>query len=266
MNFRVHLIRKLGVKIFDGNSTFTNNFAKVILELLRVKKGSKLYNILRRFYRRTGKVNKIENSRSSFGEDRVLCKYLPETLGTYIDIGAGAPINGSNTYMFYERGWHGFTIDPISSLVKMHQKKRPRDTQILAAVTDNDKKQIMFYEYLADDFSTTSLLNVDNLKKTGTESRRKYFVSTITLSSLNHACNPKSPTLLNIDVEGTELSVLEGNDWSICKPRVISVEEWVSPIYEPTKIRILLEENGYQLVSRCFLTSIYVHEEYLKMK
>jgi FkbM family methyltransferase len=266
MNFRIYLIRKLGVKILDGNSTFINNFAKFILKLLRVKRGSKIYNALRRLYRRTGKVNKIENSRSSFGEDRVLGKYLPEILGSYIDVGAGAPINGSNTYMFYERGWQGFTIDPISSLVNMHQKKRPRDTQILAAVTDNGKKQIMFYEYLADDFSTTSLLSVENLKKLGTESQRQYFVSTITLSSLNHVCNPKLPTLLNIDVEGTELSVLEGNDWSICKPRVISVEEWISPIYKPTKIRILLEGNGYQLVSRCFLTSIYVHEEYLEIK
>lgn len=264
MNLRIRLIRKLGVTSLDGNSTFSNNFGKFILSSFHVKRNSKLYRALRRVYRRTGKVHKIERSRSSFGEDRVLVKYLPEVLGSYIDVGAGAPVRGSNTYLFYERGWRGITIDPIKSLVKMHQKKRSRDIQILSAVGASNEKELMFYEFLADDFSTTSLTNVEKLEKIGAIPRRQYFVSTITLSSLHHVCNPKLPTLLNIDVEGAELSVLEGNDWDTCKPRVISVEEWDSPIYEPTKIRIFLEERGYRLASRCFLTSIYVHEDYLQ--
>jgi hypothetical protein len=122
MNLRIRLIRKLGVTTLDGNSTFSNNFAKFILSSFHVKRNSKLYRALRRVYRRTGKVHKIERSRSSFGEDRVLVKFLPEVLGSYIDVGAGAPVRGSNTYLFYERGWRGITIDPIKSLVKMHQK------------------------------------------------------------------------------------------------------------------------------------------------
>jgi hypothetical protein len=71
------------------------------------------------------------------------------------------------------------------------------------------------------------------------------------------------PTLLDIDVEGAELSVLESNDWDKYLPRVIAVEEWTSPIYIATDVRKLLENQGYQLVSRCFLTSIYVHLDYL---
>jgi FkbM family methyltransferase len=264
MNVRIRLIKKLGRKNVDGNSTFTNYLAKDLLKAIHVHKGSYIYNLLRQVYRKTGKSNQIERSRSAFGEDRVLAKYLPELEGSYIDIGAGAPIKGSNTFLFYERGWKGTTIDAIEALMKQHKKKRPRDNQILACVSNSDATQIKFYEFMADDFSTTSQLQVHKLKESGTEPRREYLVSTITLSSLNYLCDPLMPTLLNIDVEGSELSVLESNTWDTCRPRVIAVEEWASPIYRTTKIRNLLEQQGYQLVSRCYLTSIYVHSDYLE--
>jgi FkbM family methyltransferase len=263
MNFSIRLIKKLGATSLDGNSTFINLFTKSILTSLHIRTGSKTFSLIRQIYRKTGKVNKIERSRSSFGEDRVLVKYLPEIEGTFIDIGAGAPINGSNTFLFYERGWQGTTIDAIDALVQQHKKKRPRDNQILACVSNTGATHLKFYEFLADDFSTTSEIQVEKLKLKGSKPRKEYFVLTITLSSLNHICNPLIPTLLNIDVEGAELSVLESNSWETCKPRVIAVEEWTSPIYVPTEIRIYLERQGYQLVSRCYLTSIYVHQEYL---
>jgi len=263
MNFRIRLIKQLGVTRLDGNSTFINLLSKRILDSLHIRTGSKTYSAIRQVYRKTGKVNKIERSRSSFGEDRVIVKYLPEIEGTFIDIGAGAPINGSNTFLFYERGWQGTTVDAIGALIQQHKKKRPRDNQILACVSNTGSTHLKFYEFLADDFSTTSEMQVQKLMLEGSKPRREYFVSAITLSSLNNICNPLIPTLLNIDVEGAELSVLESNSWETCKPRVIAVEEWTSPIYLPTEIRTYLELQGYQLVSRCYLTSIYVHQEYL---
>ena len=70
------------------------------------------------------------------------------------------------------------------------------------------------------------------------------------------------PTLLNVDVEGSEFDVLMSINWDAYRPRVIAIEEWSSPIYEKTDVRILLENLNYNLVSRCFLTSIYVHQNY----
>ena len=264
MNKRVWLIRQLGATTLDGDATFTNLAMKKFLGKLRFEKGSRIYEFSKSVYRSVGKVTKIEASYASFGEDRVLSKYLKEMDGSYIDVGAGAPINGSNTYMFYERGWRGVTIDPIISITKLHLKKRPLDKQINACVTDQKDELIEFYQFAADDFSTNSTNRVSELQLIGVSPKSKYLVPNISLRDIAHICNPQIPTLLNIDVEGGELNVLKSNNWDVCKPRVIAVEEWNSPIYSKTEVRIYLESLDYRLTSRCFLTSIYVHLNFLQ--
>jgi FkbM family methyltransferase len=264
MNKRVWLIRKLGATSLDGHATFTNLAMKKFLGKLQFEKGSGIYEFSKNVYQSVGKVTKIEKSYASFGEDRVLSKYLKEMDGSYIDVGAGAPVNGSNTYMFYERGWRGITIDPIISLTKLHQKKRPLDKQINACVTDQKDTLIEFYQFAADDFSTNSINRVSELRQIGIFPKLKYSVPNISLRDVAHFCNPKMPTLLSIDVEGGELNVLKSNNWDSCRPRVIAVEEWNSPIYSNTEVRMYLESLDYRLTSRCFLTSIYVHLKYLQ--
>ena len=69
--------------------------------------------------------------------------------------------------------------------------------------------------------------------------------------------------MLDIDIEGGEFLVLNSINWAVFMPRVIAVEEWISPIYTPTNIRLLLEDKGYELTSRAVITSIYVHKNYL---
>lgn len=264
MNTKVWLIRKMGIKSFGGETTLINLLTKKALVKLNLGEESRAYKFFRRIYRKTGKVSKLESSFSSFGEDRVLVKYLPELDGSYIDVGAGAPIKGSNTYFFYERGWRGTTIDPIVTITNLHKKKRPSDIQINACVTDEIGGETTFYQYLADDFSTNSVSRVSELADKSIHPQRTYVVPIISLSELKHVCDPLLPSLLNVDVEGGELGVLRSNNWDLCRPRVIAIEEWESPIYFETEVRLFLESLGYKLTSRCFLTSIYVHLEYLQ--
>jgi len=264
MNRKVWLMRKVGIKLLGSETTLTNHLVKKILLKLNIGEKSRLYKLARRSYRKIGKVSKFEESFSSFGEDRVLVKYLPELDGSYIDVGAGAPINGSNTYFLYQRGWRGVTIEPIITLAKLHRKKRPADTQKNACVTDQIGSELTFYQYLADDFSTDSINRVSKLGEMNIYPQKTYSSPTLTLSELKHSCNPLLPSFLNIDVEGSELNVLRSNNWEVCKPRVIAIEEWESPIYFKTEVRIYLESLNYRLTSRCFLTSVYVHLDYLK--
>jgi len=264
MNNRVRLIRKIGVKNLEGNATFTNLFVKKILSKFRIDVDSSKFKLLRGIYRRTGKFKSIETSYSVFGEDQVLIKYLPEIDGSYIDIGAAAPTIGSNTYLFYERGWRGITIDPIASLVKKHKRIRPDDVQLNACVSNQPGREIKFFQYTADDFSTNSVERMSKLAKMGIHPASTYSIPNILVRDLGVTCSPHMPTLLNVDVEGSEFDVLMSINWDVYRPRVIAIEEWSSPIYEKTDIRILLENLNYNLVSRCFLTSIYVHQNYLQ--
>src|SRR5512143_4000643 len=50
---------------------------------------------------------------SGYYEDYVLASVLDGVVsGTYIDVGANHPIEDNVTALFYERGWHGITIEP----------------------------------------------------------------------------------------------------------------------------------------------------------
>ena len=121
-----------------------------------------------------------------------------------------------------------------------------------------------FYEYIADEFSTDSSERVQKLELSDIYFDDTYVVPTIRVTQLGLRANPLEAFLLDIDIEGNEFEVLSSNDWSTFKPRVISVEEWESPINTKSIIRKLLESHDYILVSRCFITSIYVHSLYLK--
>ena len=45
---------------------------------------------------------------SQTGEDKLIMKWLPEPHGLDMDIGAGQPVCGSNTYHFYKKGGRVF--------------------------------------------------------------------------------------------------------------------------------------------------------------
>jgi len=66
--------------------------------------------------------------------------------------------------------------------------------------------------------------------------------------------------LLNIDCEGVDFEVLQSNDFSAVKPKVISVEIHgldLCAAAENETVRFLYEQ-GYKLVSFVQLTAIFV--------
>lgn len=262
--FRAYFLRHLGVQL-DNSSSLTNTLFKRLLNLLGVESSSKTFSFFKRFYRRTGSHINIPKSFSFNGEDLILAKYLPELNGSYLDIGSGNPTLGSNTYYFYKKGWAGITIDPLDRSFRRHRLRRKRDSQLLGVVTGSEDigAKVIFYEYSADDFSTTSEKRYLELLKVGNKPIRIREVEIIDLDQLKLSVEPLDPYLLDLDIEGDEFAVLNSINWEAFLPRVIAVEEWLSPINVPTRVRLLLEEKGYVLASRAFITSIYVHKDYL---
>ena len=249
---------------YDPGGAIIKILAVTILEKCGLRSSSSIYTNLRKTFHIFSRPPVNIKSYSIFGEDKVLKMYLPETQGHYLDIGAGEPKFGSNTYFLYQLGWNGVCVEPIKKNLKKHMKWRPRDIQTQACVVKSGAREsIEFYEYIAHEFSTDSPQRVQELRDSGIHHDDSYSVPAVTLTELNQSAKPLDPFLLDIDVEGNEFEILLGNDWELFSPRVISIEEWLSPIYAESLIRNLLESKGYKLVSRCFITSIYVHTDYL---
>src|SRR5437868_6288327 len=80
-------------------------------------------------------------SYSQDGEDLVLSRFLSsENKGFYVDVGAHHPTRFSNTYFFYKKGWRGINIDAMPGSMIAFDKMRPRDTNVEAAISDNDSE------------------------------------------------------------------------------------------------------------------------------
>lgn len=266
MALRNWVSNKLGIDLNNHDFLITQIVKKVIRKS-GVANYSKTYYTLRTIYTLVGGRRRIFHSQSIFGEDYILKMYLPESYGSYVDVGAGLPFKGSNTAFLYKQGWSGITIDPLESNISKHKYKRPRDTQLLAAVlSELSTEPLEFYEYYAHEFSTNSLERVQVLKEKGILPRKSYIVEVLELSTILPVVDPLEPFLLDLDIEGNEFGILEGLNWASFRPRVICVEEWRSPIYEKSPVRLLLESQGYLLVSRAFITSIYVHRNYLEQQ
>ena len=83
----------------------------------------------------------IPFSFSHDGEDLILIKYLSNLKnGNYIDIGSHQPVNGSNTFFFYLKGWKGICIDPLPNLKYKYSLIRRRDKFINAGLITSRKK------------------------------------------------------------------------------------------------------------------------------
>ena len=262
-------MRRLSLKFLgvvnEGNSTFPNLLIQNILKKLGISRSSRIFHIMRIFYRNLGSHIRLDRSFSFNGEDSVIARYLPETAGSYLDIGSGHPTRGSNTFRFYKRGWAGTTIDPLKKIHRLHQLRRRRDRQINACIGTSEglNEFVVFYEYPADDFSTTSKNRYLELLGRGILPTSTLKMPMIRINDLELVASPLDPFFLDIDIEGNEFEILKSTDWSKFTPRVIAIEEWSSPVYKPTQIRLHLEKFGYILDSRTVITSIYVHQDYL---
>src|SRR5690348_16554804 len=53
--------------------------------------------------------------------------------GFWIDIGAYAPVNGSTTQAFHERGWRGINVEPNPDLFARFPAARPDDVNLNVA-------------------------------------------------------------------------------------------------------------------------------------
>ena len=86
-----------------------------------------------------------KNNYSTLGEDLIIKKFFKKkSKGIYIDIGCYHPIEGSNTYLLFKKGWSGLNIDLNKTSIELFKIARKNDVNLRVAIT-NQSKKIKYY-------------------------------------------------------------------------------------------------------------------------
>jgi FkbM family methyltransferase len=197
------------------------------------------------------------------GEDLLIAKLLyGKAGGFYIDVGAHHPLRFSNTYLLYKKGWRGINIDPSPGGMSAFELQRPRDINLELAV--GKKSGALTYFQFAD----SALNTFDKLAaKRVIDASQSTLIKTSqvevqTLQQVTDRWLPagKEVSLLDIDVEGSELEVLQSNDWKRVRPTVIAVEylgqESMKEL-QKTPLVEFLEAKEYMLRCRTVNTLLF---------
>jgi len=203
------------------------------------------------------------------GTDMILKSILRDVnLGCYLDIGANHPFFYSNTYLFYELGWQGVTVDGHDKFSNLWKELRPKDV-FLESIVSDIIKEVIFTIYPNDTMGSIDE-EVNNLYQARFDesSIQKRRVKTTTIFDIWKEHINNEVHLLSIDVEGDELNSLKGANLNVFRPGVISVEIKNVSLYSPLTDKIVefLTSSGYRLIAKTPLDCIFVdpQKEYLK--
>lgn len=205
-----------------------------------------------------------DRSYAQCGEDIFLlheCK-MPDK-GTYVDVGAGHPYFGSNSYLFYRRGWQGLTIDPNPDHARLHRLIRPRDTfrQFGIAQTETE---LEYFKFTNPDFNTFDPSARDRALSFGGKVKETDRVSVRPLAALLKETGIKSDfDLLSVDCEGLDVDVLKSNDWETYRPRIVLVEdlEAIDKPFQVTEVHEVMTALDYGRRASVGYTSVYQANE-----
>jgi FkbM family methyltransferase len=220
------------------------------------------YNPLLKIYNKF--INRHwQKSYSQEGEDLILYRLIYGKIekGFYVDVGAHHPKRFSNTYFFYKKGWQGINIEPMPGSKYLFNLYRPRDINLEIPISS--KEEILTY-YIFNDPALNGFLN-KNLQNT-LESRGYKIIKTVKLKTrtlrdvlYEHMPAGKKINLLNIDVEGLDMDVLQSNDWQKFKPEIILIEDRDFRLDNPKESAIynFLSVKNYALIAKCLNTLIF---------
>ena len=142
--------------------------------------------------------------------------------GFYIDVGANHSESDSVTKLFYDQGWSGINLEPVSEYYEELKENRPRDINIqCVAGSENGVVDIWI-----PDVRGWATCNQEVIKKYISEGYGGNNYS-VHVNLLRDICDKHAATdihFLKIDVEGEEKSVIEGMDFFTYRPWVLVIE------------------------------------------
>jgi FkbM family methyltransferase len=145
--------------------------------------------------------------------------------GTYVDVGAFMPIQYSNTYALYARGWKGLTIEATPGSAEVFRAVRPRDTHINCAVGPT-VGTLPFYTWGAPSVINTA--DPVMAKQFEELEGRPPVLIDVPMRPLRDILSEhlagQRVDVMSIDIEGMTMVCLESNDWTKWKPTILLIE------------------------------------------
>jgi FkbM family methyltransferase len=197
-------------------------------------------------------------------EDVMLWRALQQVEnGFYVDIGANDPVVDSVTKWFYDQGWSGINIEPITHWFDRLSQDRPRDTNLQLAISSQPGPLTLY------DIPDTGLATLDPAiaavhRQSGcTVHTLSVPVQTLDAVLSQHAAG-RDIHFLKIDVEGAEREALESASLQQIRPWIVLVEatEPRSPVTNHHLWEHLLTTRGYQFAYFDGLNRFYLALEH----
>ena len=200
-------------------------------------------------------------------EDVMLWRVLKHVeKGFYIDVGANDPDIDSVTKAFYERGWRGINIEPVSQWFQRLQEARVRDINLQMAV-GNQTGEITLYEIPDTGLSTGDKSFAERHQAERGYQCQETSVPQDTLTNVSEKYHIAPIHFLKIDVEGMEKAVLEGTDFNRVRPWIVLVESTLPNSTEESHgdWESILQDAGYQYVYGDGLNRYYLATEHSEL-
>lgn len=197
-------------------------------------------------------------------EDVMLWRALHQvTEGVYIDVGANDPVIDSVTKAFYDRGWSGLNIEPVTAWAERLRQQRSRDITVAVAAGAQHGEQPLY------DCPGTGLATLDQhwAQKAAVQRQQPLSTQMVPVRTVGELCRQHGihqVHFLKIDVEGSEADVVRGIDWQQIRPWILVIEAMAPNsadenhhAWEP-----LILEQGYQCVYCDGLNRYYLAQEH----
>jgi len=202
--------------------------------------------------------NKKPNTHfAEFGEDIFINRiFKDKKKGFYVDIGAYHPFKGSLTKKLYDKGWRGLNIDISKTSIDLFNISRPNDQNINCAISETNM-DTFYYE--------NSPINQQNSLLKQNDHQKKIKIKSYNLNDLLLKKNIENVDYLNIDTEGTEMSILRSINFDNIKPILITIEDndiFTNLDLNKEKIQ-LLKNNNYELINIIGVTLFFFKKQEL---
>ncbi len=168
----------------------------------------------------------VVQSYSQTAEDLIVDSILGcKSTGVYVDIGANNPNYFNNTRRFYDRGWSGINIEPHPKEYQALLEYRKRDINLHCGVSDQNAT--LPYHVLDQSMVSTFGKDAASIAQLDLNA---HIVDVIEVPVMrldtifDKHLDGRGIDFMSIDVEGSELNVLKGNNWEKYRPKVIIIE------------------------------------------